>query len=76
MTVLLELYRFWRVVDGQLEGRICPVCGHEFLYGQDVVSMLDRWTGRTYVVHEWCDQTLYELLTKEGRHEQHLRSAS
>ena len=75
MPMLLELYRFWTVQQGA-QAELCPVCGHPLEPGQEVLGFVDRWTRGYYVVHEWCEAPLHELLRKEQEDDRNLQFAS
>lgn len=74
MPVLLELYQFW-TMGPCYQAQICPVCGEPLQPGQDVAGFINRWTRGYYVVHEWCEVPLHELLRKEQVNERNIQLA-
>lgn len=75
MPVLLELYRFWTMEESGQQ-LLCPACGEPLQAGQDVAGFVDRWTRGYYVVHEWCEVPLHQLLQKEQEDARNLQFAS
>ncbi len=74
MPLLLELYRFW-TMEADHDEQLCPACGEPLLVGQNVAGFVNRWTRCYYVVHEWCEVPLHELLRKEQDDEYNLQFA-